>query len=471
MEKLTFALTAVLLFVMLFGYLNFRQDDAYIFYTYAKNVAEGNGYVYNIGEKINATTSPLYTLLLAMLYFSAKNFSNDIFPFLGNLIGVASLTIIILAVKKIWNNAGAFKFLPLILLANPLLKFGFGMETFLNLALITLSVLMFTEAKYNFSFLFAGLSVLARLDSFLFAAVLFFFYVIKNKNIPPIKSIMVFILTIAPWFIFSFFYFDSFLPTTVAVKLSQEKFQMHGTGLIFLSGFLTKLPGTYVSSVILIAGLIVSFIYLIKAKIYSVLNDGIILILIYFGILFFIYAFILNAPPYQWYYTPFAIPLSVLYTGFITEVINKHRTKLFVIYILLITGLIIPVKTAIQGFNPKYSNYKNAAAFLNDNNSKQIVLGVDEIGIIGYYFNKGKIVDALGLVTPEVVPHINQKDFGWYISKYQPDFIINDYPKIMNHAGRNNERFTKHYSPVKIFNSHGEKVAVYKKQSEIIDFN
>ena len=86
---------------------------------------------------------------------------------------------------------------------------------------------------------------------------------------------------------------------------------------------------------------------------------------------------------------------------------------------------------------------------------------------MGYYYKRGKIVDALGLVNPEVVSHLNQKDFGWYISKYHPDFIINDYPKIMNHAGRDDERFTKHYSPVKIFESHGEKVAVFKKQSKI----
>ncbi len=467
MSKFSFVLSVVLLFVMFFGYLNFRQDDAYIFYTYAKNIAEGNGYVYNLGERINATTSPFYTLILAMLYFITQNFSRDIFPLLANLIGVSSLALIILSVKNIWRNSDAFKFFPLILLANPLLKFGFGMETFLNLALITLSVLMFTKKKYELAFLFAGLSVLARLDSVLFAGILLFFYMIKNKNLFPIKLIMILVLTVAPWFIFSFFYFDSFLPTTIAVKLSQEKFQMHGAGLIFLRGFFNAIPGTLFSASFLILSFIVCTFYLIKRKSVLLQNEGILIFFFYFGILFFVYTFILNAPPYQWYYTPFAIPLSILFTYFLSDIINKENIKYLVLTCLFIIATILPLKTISQGFNPKYSNYTEAIEWLNKNVSDNTILGVDEIGIMGYYYKRGKIVDALGLVNPEVVSHLNQKDFGWYISKYHPDFIINDYPKIMNHAGRDDERFTKHYSPVKIFESHGEKVAVFKKQSKI----
>ena len=40
-------------------------DDAYITYRYAENLAGGNGFVYNVGEQILGTSTPLYTLLLA----------------------------------------------------------------------------------------------------------------------------------------------------------------------------------------------------------------------------------------------------------------------------------------------------------------------------------------------------------------------------------------------------------------------
>ena len=42
-------------------------DDAYITYRYAYNLLVGNGFVYNPGERVLGTTTPLYTLLMAGL--------------------------------------------------------------------------------------------------------------------------------------------------------------------------------------------------------------------------------------------------------------------------------------------------------------------------------------------------------------------------------------------------------------------
>ena len=43
-------------------------DDAYHGLVMAKHFAEGNGLVYNIGERVNASTCPLFTLIIAVLY-------------------------------------------------------------------------------------------------------------------------------------------------------------------------------------------------------------------------------------------------------------------------------------------------------------------------------------------------------------------------------------------------------------------
>src|SRR5437588_12706743 len=40
-------------------------EDAYITLRYAENLASGNGFVYNLGEHVLGTTTPLFTLLLA----------------------------------------------------------------------------------------------------------------------------------------------------------------------------------------------------------------------------------------------------------------------------------------------------------------------------------------------------------------------------------------------------------------------
>ena len=44
---------------------HFHFDDAAIVYRIAENLAEGRGWVFNPGEQTNASTSALWTLLLA----------------------------------------------------------------------------------------------------------------------------------------------------------------------------------------------------------------------------------------------------------------------------------------------------------------------------------------------------------------------------------------------------------------------
>jgi hypothetical protein len=41
------------------------QDDAFITYRYARNLATGRGFVYNEGERVLGTTTPLYAMILA----------------------------------------------------------------------------------------------------------------------------------------------------------------------------------------------------------------------------------------------------------------------------------------------------------------------------------------------------------------------------------------------------------------------
>src|SRR5215212_7623634 len=43
------------------------SEDFYITLRYAENLARGNGLVYNVGERVLGTTTPLYTLFLALV--------------------------------------------------------------------------------------------------------------------------------------------------------------------------------------------------------------------------------------------------------------------------------------------------------------------------------------------------------------------------------------------------------------------
>src|SRR5207237_6332280 len=81
-----FLLPGALLLLALLVWLalmnQFRLDDSFITYRYARNLARGWGLVYNRGETVLSTTAPLYAILLAGLGFIIPDFQ-----LLGGLIG------------------------------------------------------------------------------------------------------------------------------------------------------------------------------------------------------------------------------------------------------------------------------------------------------------------------------------------------------------------------------------------------
>src|SRR5512141_947816 len=67
-----FLLAAYVLIASGLLYSQFRNagyDDPFITYRYAQNLAEGHGFVYNLGQRTLSTTTPLFTILLALLSF------------------------------------------------------------------------------------------------------------------------------------------------------------------------------------------------------------------------------------------------------------------------------------------------------------------------------------------------------------------------------------------------------------------
>ncbi len=65
------ALGAMLAIALLFRlawllFTNFTAEDAFITFRFAQQIGLGNGFAYNPGDPIYGTTTPLFTLLLAV---------------------------------------------------------------------------------------------------------------------------------------------------------------------------------------------------------------------------------------------------------------------------------------------------------------------------------------------------------------------------------------------------------------------
>src|SRR6185503_21051086 len=92
-------------------YFNFTAEDAYITYRYAENFVNIGSLVYNVGEPINAMTSPLHAILSAALFYATGH------TVLSNkLVGLLLLLVSALLVWYRFNGHPHWQLLALILI-------------------------------------------------------------------------------------------------------------------------------------------------------------------------------------------------------------------------------------------------------------------------------------------------------------------------------------------------------------------
>src|SRR5688572_27390620 len=58
---------------LLSGALGFPLDDSWIHLQFARNLADGRGLAYNPGELVTGSTAPLWTALLALVFYLPGN--------------------------------------------------------------------------------------------------------------------------------------------------------------------------------------------------------------------------------------------------------------------------------------------------------------------------------------------------------------------------------------------------------------
>lgn len=137
------ALTVIIVALLTAAFWDYTQDDVFITYAYSRNLVEGNGFVFNPGERVQGTTTPLYTLIMAgvealvedMLH--AGNLLSAIFLLLACLLGVHTL--------RPWTSIYAQAAFVLIVITAPIVYVSFGMETLFYCFLLLLAFWLWTK--------------------------------------------------------------------------------------------------------------------------------------------------------------------------------------------------------------------------------------------------------------------------------------------------------------------------------------
>jgi arabinofuranosyltransferase len=225
-KQVALGLAAIFVLTVLYGRFIYAPcDDAYIFYVYAKNFAEGNGLTYN-GTVVWGFTSILWVGLLTFVGLLGIPIHVG-----GEILSALSGGFALWATYLLGRS---FRMRRLCALAPPLLlsvtgDFAFyssvGLEQVLFLGLVALSAALVissmqaTQGRTTGIAMVMAAMIMTRPEGALACALLLLVWVVRLRSIrAPFICGLLLVCFIAPFFVAMHFYFDDWLPNTFYVK-------------------------------------------------------------------------------------------------------------------------------------------------------------------------------------------------------------------------------------------------------------
>jgi hypothetical protein len=424
---LAFAVLTAALHVYL--YRELQHDDAYITFRYARNLARGRGFVFNEGERMLGTSSPLFTLLMALPQA------------LGIDVRWAALVVNAAALRL---AAGAvFVVLRREHFEVALAAFVFGcvggygllesslLETFTVAALGTSSVAAFVERRMKVSGLLLGLAFLARHDAFLFVPLLAGASWLRDRKLPT-ALLGVSLATVTPWLVFATVYFGSPFPRTLAAKALLSPFGDylgHYLALIYRIGGV-EVP--WVVGVALSAGGLAVFV---RRR-----SLGAIVLVLHAVLHLLTYAAIGPPEVQHWHnFVPMMELRVALLAGLVGWIpLTRHRRRLLPIAaagVLALCGYVAfraqqAAQTVATQFwlGQRHERYVAVAHYVDEHVPPGRMMA-SEVGTLGYLTDR-TMIDVFGLVSetndfPRTQSFVDLIDL---VERYRPEVLLMDDP-------------------------------------------
>jgi hypothetical protein len=447
----------ILLLFSLLGFLlggfaktrhNYLLDDAYITYRYARNLANGFGMVYNPGERILGTSTPLYTLFLAggIKIGLAP-------PLLSRIVDWIAFGLLFFVLLNLVSEAGFglwWLWFGTFFLSDSFPVTLIGMETWLYALFIYGSFWALLRDKAWWASFGTALAALIRPDGLCVAVIVFPLLFLKrlrreNKE----KRAYVYALLAGIGLLFAGYliltlYFGSWLPNSVSAKRIQS--EIGSIWSSYRNVFYKKhfYPGGIPKPffLLIITGLLQGLIYHPRVR-----------PLLVWGIVYQCAFFLGKAPWYGWYEVP-VLPVIVLchtifwysIAGRLNRLLNsqnsgKVRSRIYagvILVSLLVCAVINRYSLILWGrlltFTPpstRTKGYDKAGKWLAENADPRAEAAAIEIGILGYYCPQ-RIYDLMGLVSPQALGPLRKISIWDQVCQRGSDYFLYPFP---NRAG------------------------------------
>jgi hypothetical protein len=437
-------------------------DDAYITYTFARNLAEGEGFVYfEGGPRVYGSTTVTYTLLLAMAHAVGLPIPMTSIV-LEAFFWAVSLVPLYICIRKLctFSSGASSEIVPLVgtavagLCIVPAVE-SLGLETGLYCLLAFSSFALYATGRVGLSLFMAALTALTRLDGLLVGVILGAHLLVSSgswkeglrtalrRGWPAL--LLLFISTLSLWW-----YFGNPLPQTFLAKTSfpeavSGRFELHlyqelfGAGLGWLSFFSTggfttvaifftsRVPGVRSPAFVLCAWIVV---YPLMFRVAGI-------------------------PDHPWYYVPILPVLLALAVVGAYQVgayqlrvlwhssdLRERATSTYMPLLLLSTVLLLSLSYDAERWQSRFevspwgegikeddARYRLAQVIAEDIRERGVEnpdVMAYEIGHLGWQVGEipgARVHDILGLTSPEVYGEKEE----WKpqnLLRYDPEYIM-----------------------------------------------
>lgn len=371
-----------------------QYDDTYITYRYAINLAQGNGLVFNVGEKTDSASSFFYTIILAGIYWIGLQ---DL-ELVGASLGLISLLGIVILVYKtclhITNSASVSCFVGIVCGINGFFS-GWtlsGMETMLWVFLVMLTIyLIVIRANYIWVVLAIAAAAFTRFEGMLLIGT-YGLAVLSSTRPPPHKdykypfiALSLLCLVLAIFYVVKHEYYAVWISHAFEMKQIAKYYQPRPRETVFLWVVFGSIP------------FILSIPTLLSRKYFFV------------GAYFFVAAVaVLIGLKSDWSrYSIHLIP--IVYTFASPALSQLFRKKMAL-------ALSITITMTCQAMAGTYYNYKNMTSlaapqscrkqvgqYLNEHIPTVEYIASSDIGAIAYEAIHHRFVDLTGLTSVSVL--------------------------------------------------------------------
>jgi len=407
----------------------YPYDDAFIIYRYVDNFLTGQGLVYNAGERVFGVSTPFYIAWVTTLKAVAPSAATPDLAVRGNfvfyLVTVAGLALLMRRLLRVrWlalAAAGAFALRPTILAAST----G-GMES-LALAGFAVWVLWAIVGRRTvLAGVLAGLSVLVRPEgALLILAVLVAWFAAGRKRLVPVLAGLLvpgLVLVAALWLYYGTPVYQSLVAKAAPLyplRFGSAVVALWRQVLAWSEGSIPRVPA--VAGLAALALVVLGYGFKFRR---AVLRRQDLAPVAGLFVLLALFYLATNPLMFEWYYPVIeTVWFALFFTGLVWLAARARRWRrwaglpvgLILAFVTLFPAARLVVANAASNrpvtdlrFDEdpprlRIDTYRAVAQRLNLVLPEGATLAGPEIGSLGYYYRRGRITDACGLVSPEAV--------------------------------------------------------------------